>query len=86
MTEQARGKVEVNPEECNGCGLCVESCPLKSFKLSEERNHSGARPVQHLGEDCWGCGTCHYFCPEPRAITVNRLDKHDRELCDAPAA
>lgn len=28
-----RGKVELNSEECKGCGLCVEACPPRSCSL-----------------------------------------------------
>ena len=30
-----RGMVEVNQEECKGCGLCVDSCAIKVLRLSE---------------------------------------------------
>jgi 2-oxoglutarate ferredoxin oxidoreductase subunit delta len=86
MSKRARGKVEVNQEECNGCGLCVESCPLKALKLSAEPNRRGVRPVQHVGEVCAGCGTRHYFCPESKAIMVCWLDEHDDEEQYPPAA
>ena len=85
MTEP-KGKVEVNPEVCNGCGLCVESCPQKGLKLSEEPNENGVRPVQHVGELCAACGTCHYFCPETGAIWVCWLDEHDGQEQYPPAA
>jgi 2-oxoglutarate ferredoxin oxidoreductase subunit delta len=86
MTEKAKGKVEVNQEKCNGCGLCVESCPLKALKLSAEPNRRGVHHVQHVGEACAGCGTCHYFCPESRAIMVCRPDAPDGEEQYPPAA
>ncbi len=86
MTGQPKRKVEVNAEVCNGCGLCVESCPRKALTLSAEPNRRGVRPVQHVDEVCAACGTCHYFCPESRAITVCRLDEHDSEEQYPPAA
>ena len=30
-----RGSVEMNSEECKGCGLCVEACPPKVLRLAE---------------------------------------------------
>jgi Fe-S-cluster-containing dehydrogenase component len=30
-----RGTVDMNSEECKGCGLCVEACPPKVLHLSE---------------------------------------------------
>src|ERR1035438_5970341 len=40
-----RGAVEMNSEECKGCGLCVEACPPKVLSLAAELNHYG----YHLG-------------------------------------
>jgi len=85
MTKKPSGKVEFNPEECKGCGLCTESCPLKALKLSPARNGHGVHPVERLGEACSECGVCRYFCPEPGAIKVHRPDTDDDEGC-APAA
>jgi len=64
------GRVDVDIEECKGCGLCVEACPPKVLQLSEELNHHGYHPAQYLGVRCTGCGICFYVCPEPGAITV----------------
>jgi 2-oxoglutarate ferredoxin oxidoreductase subunit delta len=80
MADQAKGKVEVNQDECKGCGLCVESCPAKELELSSELNHYGVHPVQYKGEGCSGCGICYFVCPEPGAITVYRLAAHKSEV------
>jgi NAD-dependent dihydropyrimidine dehydrogenase PreA subunit len=80
---EARGKVEVNPEECKGCGVCVESCPPKVLELSSELNHYGVHPAQVRGDVCSGCGICYFVCPEPGAITVYRLVVHKSEVLDA---
>ncbi len=68
-----RGMVELNPEECKGCGLCVEACPPKVLRLSERLSHYGYHPAEYLGAGCTGCGICFYACPEPGGITVLRL-------------
>ena len=73
MAGAARGKVEINVEECKGCGLCIESCPVKCLELAQELSHYGVHPAQYAGQDCTGCGICFYWCPEPGAITVYRL-------------
>ena len=39
-----RGTVEMNSEECKGCGLCVEACPPKVLHLAEGLNRYGYRP------------------------------------------
>ena len=69
----AKGKVEVNQDECKGCGLCVESCPPKGMELSPELNHYGVHPAMQMADVCTGCGICYYVCPEPGAITVYKI-------------
>jgi 2-oxoglutarate ferredoxin oxidoreductase subunit delta len=83
MAEQSRGKVELDRQECKGCGVCVDSCPLKALELSADLNRYGVHPAQHKGELCSGCGICYFVCPEPGAITVYRLETHKSEVCDA---
>ena len=69
-----RGSIDVDTEECKGCGLCVEACPPKVISLSERLNHYGYRTATYAGSGCTGCGVCFFACPEPGAITVLRLD------------
>ncbi|MBI4461722.1 MAG: ferredoxin family protein [Acidobacteria bacterium] len=72
-TEKAdRGLLELDSEECKGCGLCVEACPPKVLRLADTLNHTGLHPVAYLGSGCTGCGICFFVCPEPGAITVLR--------------
>jgi 2-oxoglutarate ferredoxin oxidoreductase subunit delta len=68
-----RGMVELNEDECKGCGLCVEACPPKVLQVSERLNHNGYHPAEYLGAGCTGCGICFYACPEPGGIVVLRL-------------
>jgi 2-oxoglutarate ferredoxin oxidoreductase subunit delta len=85
MTGQARGNVQVNQDECKGCGLCVESCPPKGLELSPELNHYGVHPARLKAEVCTGCGVCYFVCPEPGAITVYRRAAQKSEVHDAAA-
>ena len=68
-----RGLLQVDVDECKGCGLCVEACPPKVIQLSERLNHYGYRSALYAGAGCTGCGICFIACPEPGAITVSRL-------------
>ena len=69
-----RGTVDMNSEECKGCGLCVEACPPKVLHLAESLNRYGYRPAIYGGRGCTGCGICFFVCPEPGGIRVFRLD------------
>jgi NAD-dependent dihydropyrimidine dehydrogenase PreA subunit len=73
-TKPDRGTVEMNSEECKGCGLCVEACPPKVLSLAEELNHYGYHPAIYLGNGCTGCGICFFVCPEPGGIRVLRRE------------
>ena len=68
--KKVRGWVEVHEEECKGCGLCVEACPVCGMKLSDRLNGHGYHFGEYEGHGCTGCGVCFYACPEPGAITV----------------
>jgi 2-oxoglutarate ferredoxin oxidoreductase subunit delta len=65
-----RGRLELNEEECKGCGLCVEACPTKVLSLAARLNHCSYHPVTYRGHGCTGCGICFLVCPEPGAIKV----------------
>jgi 2-oxoglutarate ferredoxin oxidoreductase subunit delta len=67
-----RGKLEIDTEECKGCGLCIEACPPRVIGMSERLNHFGYRTAVYAGAGCTGCGICFMACPEPGAITVLR--------------
>jgi len=65
-----RGYVEIDPDICKGCGLCVESCIPRVLRLSAALNHLGYHPAEYIGSGCNGCGLCFYACPEPNAVRV----------------
>ncbi len=48
--------LEVDGEECNVCGTCVEVCPGDAISLQEDH------AVINL-DDCLGCGECIAVCP-----------------------
>ncbi len=81
-----RGLVEIDAEECKGCGLCVEACPPKALRLAAHLNRYGYHPVAYAGAGCTGCGICFFVCPEPGSITVLRLAAEQCEELEPMAA
>jgi 2-oxoglutarate ferredoxin oxidoreductase subunit delta len=68
-----RGFLQIEVNECKGCGLCIQACPQNVIDLNEHLNHYGYRTASYAGAGCTGCGICFMACPEPGAITVLRL-------------
>jgi nitroreductase/NAD-dependent dihydropyrimidine dehydrogenase PreA subunit len=57
-TEVRKGVLEVDVENCNSCGLCVDNCPFKCWELNEDGH-------PELREDyiCFSCSNCMVACP-----------------------
>ena len=72
-------------EDCNGCGICVEECPVDTIALKDEEAE-----IDMGG--CIRCGICHDICPQdavkhdsekvPEIIDINVvMTKKNMELC-----
>jgi DNA-directed RNA polymerase subunit D len=61
-------KVKVSEKECDACGKCVEVCPKRVLKVSEDGKKIELRNVI----DCTVCKDCITNCPKsPAAIDVS---------------
>jgi ferredoxin len=70
---RANYHAQVNADECNGCGLCVERCQVSAITLED---------VAVVAPDkCIGCGLCVSGCPV-EAVVLER--KTDAELTHPP--
>jgi len=55
----------VDKNECTGCGICVEECPVDTIYMENEKAEINM-------DNCIRCGVCHTVCPE-------NVVKHDNE-------
>lgn len=57
---------EIENESCNGCGKCVNVCPVEAMSLiSANDPHRPKMKLARLEEDlCLGCGLCARSCPK----------------------
>ena len=56
-------EIKIDVEKCDGCGTCVDVCPVEVFEISE-----GKSVVVNLDE-CLVCMACEVQCPN-RAIEI----------------
>ena len=52
---------KVDKGKCNGCGTCVEICPVNAIKIKKEK--------AVISDECVECGQCVEQCPN-KAISL----------------
>lgn len=68
---KTKSRIEVDPELCKGCGVCVEMCPTQVLILASRRTRRGFHPPeQAAGKECRGCKLCEMTCPDLAIWTV----------------
>ncbi|MFH1728074.1 MAG: 4Fe-4S binding protein [Pseudomonadota bacterium] len=63
-----KAEIEVIPDFCKACGICVEFCPQKVLEIRNFKIYV-AKP-----EECTGCMLCEYRCPD-FAIKITKKEK-----------
>jgi len=64
LVDPSRFRSEIDPEKCDGCGICRDRCYFGAIQWNEKEDV----PVV-LNEKCMGCGLCRVKCPAD-AITM----------------
>lgn len=69
----AKGIAIFASENCKGCELCLDACPLHLIEMDKEKiNQKGYHPAfLAREEECIGCASCALMCPDS-VITVER--------------
>ncbi len=52
-------RLEITPQWCKSCDICVKLCPERCLRLNDERIAELAQP-----EKCTGCRLCELLCPD----------------------
>ncbi|HOF19187.1 MAG TPA: 4Fe-4S binding protein, partial [Phycisphaerae bacterium] len=63
MTKATRKIVKIDPDKCNGCGLCVPKCAEGAIQIVDGKARLAAENL------CDGLGNCLGECPRG-AITI----------------
>ncbi|MCS7152265.1 MAG: 4Fe-4S dicluster domain-containing protein [Endomicrobia bacterium] len=72
MKKKVKRKIIVIDEDkCNGCGLCIPSCPEQALQIVETPNGPKARLVKEFY--CDGLGACLGSCPTG-ALTIEERE------------
>jgi formate hydrogenlyase subunit 6/NADH:ubiquinone oxidoreductase subunit I len=66
-----RGKPEIDPDTCIGCGACVNVCPTRALTLVD--NTESVIPLRTITaryDACIFCGNCHESCTTEKGINL----------------
>jgi len=61
---------------CNGCGICVDHCPMDVLRLDPETKKAF---IQYI-RDCQSCFLCETECPQS---AIYCLPVHERRMVTA---
>lgn len=66
----------INDAQCNGCGKCVNVCPVEAMTLvsANDPQHPNRKKAVLNAERCLGCGVCVRNCTS-RSILLKSRDK-----------
>jgi Pyruvate/2-oxoacid:ferredoxin oxidoreductase delta subunit len=67
--------IEIDPDQCKGCRLCINTCPHHCIVIVSDINSMGFQFARFESDSCTACGLCFYICPEPGAILVFKDEK-----------
>ena len=67
--DRLRGRVEIDPALCVGCGTCVHVCAAGAINISKFEDDSGFE-ITVWRNSCCLCAQCRHYCPT-KAVTLS---------------
>ena len=58
----------IDQDTCNGCSLCVKTCPADALMLKDKK------AVFKDGSACSACAACAAICPENAASVIENFE------------
>ena len=71
LPDYFRGRVAIQPELCQGCGLCARDCPASALEL--ERTGRDQFRLTHYQDRCAYCGQCADDCRQGALTLLNEF-------------
>jgi hydrogenase-4 component H len=97
VPDRYRGKPEFDPENCIGCGACVNVCPTEALTMTDDlKAQPPVRIIKQRYDTCIFCGNCQENCTTEKGIKLTNkwdlatLDRnqtienhsHELQLCE----
>jgi heterodisulfide reductase subunit A len=68
--------IHVDRDRCDGCAMCIDTCPTNALEIVPNRNRPGKKVVFVHPKLCKGCGVCQATCPK-EALFLPGLSPED---------
>lgn len=65
--------ITIDKSKCKSCYLCIEACPKKLIKKSNETGKTGEAIVEFIDNGkCIACASCAMTCPDIAIVSVDK--------------
>ena len=78
-TSEYRGRIEIDPLKCVGCGACAVICPPKALVVDRENGYAVLR--YFIGR-CIFCAMCADVCPQKAIRVTNSFELATTDIHD----